>query len=139
MDTLGRQVAALKQWHEGNKHIILSLFHVLLVSPLFIYVGVQRASPDMPEILFNGLIGLSIALFLYHFYRGYSNWRAGSSTLWINLIHIVLIAPLLLWIGYYGKNTSRIAFEMLLMLGFSALGYHLYSLFIMTNTVTGKP
>jgi uncharacterized protein with PQ loop repeat len=52
---------------------------------------------------------------------------------------MVLIASLLLWIGYYGKNTGRIAFEMLLMLGFSALGYHLYSLFIMTNTVTGKP
>jgi hypothetical protein len=50
---------------------------------------------------------------------------------------MALISPLLLWIGYYGKNTSRAAFELLLMLGFSALGYHLYSVSLQLNTVSG--
>ena len=61
----------------------------------------------------------------------------GDSSLWVNLIHMLVVAPLLLWIGYYGKETSRAAYELLLMTGFAALGYHLYSLALQANTVTG--
>jgi len=61
----------------------------------------------------------------------------GDSSLWVNLIHMLVVAPLLLWIGYYGKETSRAAYELLLMTGFAALGYHLYSLALQINTVTG--
>ena len=50
---------------------------------------------------------------------------------------MLVVAPLLLWIGYYGKETSRAAYELLLMTGFAALGYHLYSLALQANTVTG--
>ena len=63
--------------------------------------------------------------------------KTGSSSLWVNLIHMFLVAPLLLWIGYHGKNTGRAAFEMLLMLAFTALGYNLYGLVLELNTVTG--
>lgn len=48
-----------------------------------------------------------------------------------------IIAPLLLWIGYYGKDTTRAAFEMVLMIGFASLGYHIYRLMLELNTVTG--
>jgi len=123
------------RWNDGrNKEILLNLFHVLVVTPFFIYIGIQRTS--IPEVLYSGLIGLSIAIFFYHFYRGYSNWKAGKSSLWVNLFHMAIIVPLLLWIGYHGKNTSRAAFEMMLLLGFSALGYHLYRLVLVTNTVS---
>lgn len=50
---------------------------------------------------------------------------------------MVLVAPLLLWIGYHGKDTGRAAFELVLMLAFLALGYNLYSLMLKINTVTG--
>jgi len=50
---------------------------------------------------------------------------------------MLLLSPILLWIGYYGKETSRKAFEMLLLLAFSALGYHSYNLILQLNTVTG--
>jgi hypothetical protein len=59
------------------------------------------------------------------------------SSLWVNLIHMFLVAPLLLWIGYHGKNTGRAAFELVLMLAFAALGYNLYGLILGMNTVTG--
>ena len=55
----------------------------------------------------------------------------------MNLIHMILIAPLILYIGYNGKETTRQAFEGLLLLAFAALGYNLYSLVVMLNTVTG--
>ena len=118
-----------------DHHILLALFHVTVVSPFLIYVGVQRAAT--PELIFNGLLGLAGAILLYHLYRAYSKWISGSSSLWVNLIHIVLVVPILLWIGYYKKDTSRQAFEMLLLLAFSALGYHLYSLVIHVSTVSG--
>jgi len=70
-------------------------------------------------------------------YRAYTKIRAGSSSLWVNIIHMILVAPVLLWIGYYGKETSRAAFELVLLLGFSALGYHIYSLMLQFNTVSG--
>jgi len=114
------------------------LFHVGIVSPFLIYVGVQRAAT--PDFIFNGLLGLAGAILLYHLYRAYSKWISGSSSLWVNLIHIVLVVPILLWIGYYKKETSRQAFEMLLLLAFAALGYNLYSLVLEIKTVSGdKP
>jgi hypothetical protein len=49
----------------------------------------------------------------------------------------MLVAPLLLYIGYHGKETTRQAFEALLLLAFAALGYNLYNLVIMMSTVSG--
>jgi hypothetical protein len=121
-----------------DHHTLLALFHVAVVSPFLIYVGVQRAAT--PDFIFNGLLGLAGAILLYHLYRAYSKLISGSSSLWVNLIHIFLVVPILVWIGYYKKETSRQAFEMLLLLGFSALGYHLYSLMLEVKTVSGdKP
>ena len=55
-------------------------------------------------------------------------WRAHSSAVWINLIHVLTVAPLLIYIGSRGYDTPRWAYEVLAMLSFAALGYHLYSI-----------
>jgi len=102
---------------------------------MLIYIGIQRAAT--PDLVFTGLIGLSGAIILYHLYRVYTKLKLGQSSLWVNLIHLGMIAPLLLYIGYYGKNTPRAAFELLLMLAFSGFGYHTYSLMLLFSTVTG--
>jgi NADH:ubiquinone oxidoreductase subunit K len=52
-------------------------------------------------------------------------------------MHILLVAPVLFIIGYYGKATTRAFFEITLLLGFSALSYNIYNLFMQLNTVTG--
>ena len=118
-----------------DHHTLLALFHVAVVSPFLIYIGIQRAAT--PDFIFNGLIGLAGAVLLYHLYRVYTKLVSGSSSLWVNLIHIILVVPILLWIGYYKKETSRQAFEMLLLLAFSALGYHMYGLVLQLNVVSG--
>lgn len=45
--------------------------------------------------------------------------------------------PMLLYIGYYGKNASRYSFELSLLLGFATFGYHTYKLVLQFYTVTG--
>ena len=102
-------------------HLQKNIFHVAIVAPLLIFVGVYR--DKTPDWLFN-LLGLfGAAVLLYHSYRAYEKLKDGQSA-WVNWIHILLVAPLLLIMGYLKKDANRRYFEMLLLLGFSALGYH---------------
>jgi hypothetical protein len=109
-----------------NPEIFVHLFHMLIVGSLFIYVGIIREK--MPSILFPILLGLGIVIIIYHIYKAYRYMKA-DKPYWVNLIHIILIGPLLVYIGYNKEDTSRRYFEILLMLGFASIGYHGYYLF----------
>jgi hypothetical protein len=67
----------------------------------------------------------------------YNKLRSGSSSLWVNLIYLLFVAPVLFIIGFYQKETTRLFFEATLFLGFATFGYNIYNLFIQLNTVTG--
>lgn len=109
-----------------DRHFTISLFHIFLVVPLLLFVGFQRAST--PLWLYYALMGIATVVFLYHGARFLIRFKNKSSLAYINAIHIILVAPLLFYIGYHGKNTPRFAYELLLMLAFGALGYHIFSL-----------
>ena len=96
------------------------LFHIIIVGGLFLYVGIMRN--NIPHIMFPILIFLGVIIILYHVYKIYKS----PKTAWINYIHIILVGPLLIFIGYNAEQTSRKYFELLLMLGFAAIGYHGY-------------
>jgi hypothetical protein len=115
-----------------DKHLLLALFHVVLVVPLFLYVGFQRAAT--PDWLYNVVFGLGLLILAYHGTMAGIRLISQSMGAWVNLIHAVILAPLLLYIGYNGKKTQRPAYEMLLMVAFAALGYHLKSLIVATQT-----
>jgi len=115
-----------------DTHVLVALFHIIAVVPFFLYVGFSRAAT--PESIYNVMFALGIIVLGYHGYKAVVRYFAKSPTIWINLIHMILVAPLLLWIGYKGKKTERPFYEMLLLLGFSALGYHLYNLVILSET-----
>jgi hypothetical protein len=106
-------------------HLQLAIFHVLLIAPLFIYVGLARE--QVPDAVFYTMGGLGVAIAGYHGFKAYTKIMAGQSP-WINYIHIFLVAPLLIILGLYGKTANRKYFELLLMLGFSAFGYHSLSI-----------
>jgi len=102
------------------------LFHILIVGGLFLYVGINREK--IYGWLFNVLFYLGFIIIFYHLYKAYGYLKANKG-IWVNLIHILIVGPLLVYIGYNGEKTSRKFFEMLLMLGFASIGYHLYYLF----------
>jgi len=111
---------------ELDQHFMLAIVHLLFVVPLFLFIGIMRAST--PQWLYLALLIIGSIIVVYHGFRLIMRLRTRSNYAWVNAIHLLLIAPLLLYIGYHKKETPRAAYELLLMLGFAAGGYHLYSL-----------
>jgi hypothetical protein len=109
-----------------NAHIIVALFHIIAVVPLFLFVGLRRI--NTPEEVYYGLLVIGTFILGYHLWRLSVKFRSQVSGQWVNLIHVVLIAPLLIYIGARKKETPRFAYELLTMSGFAALGYHLITL-----------
>jgi hypothetical protein len=115
-----------------NPHITLSLFHILLIAPFFFYVAFQRSA--LPQAVYYVLLGLGILLVLYHGFKAIARLRTNSPYAWVNMIHALLVAPLLIYIGAQQRDTPRAAYEMMAMLGFAVFGYHMYSLVISINS-----
>ena len=110
-----------------NSESIVHLFHVLIIGSLFLYVGIQRT--NIPTFMFPLLLGLGVIVILYHIFKVYTYMKLGKGY-WVNLIHILLVGPVLVYIGYNGEKTARLYFELLLMLGFAAIGYHGYYMLV---------
>lgn len=109
-----------------NKDTYVHLFHILIIGTLFLYLGIEKT--NIPSFIYPILIVLGIVVILYHSYKAY-NRIMKHETAWINYIHIFIVGPLLVYIGYKNKATKPRFFELLLMLGFAAIGYHGYYLF----------
>lgn len=106
-------------------HMILSLFHLVMVVPLFLFVGYQRS--DTPRWVYVSLLSIGLVVMVYHGFRLVT--RYGRSTLvWVHALHLFLVGPLLCYMGYYGRDTPRFAYELLLIMGFGAGGYHLFQM-----------
>ena len=110
-----------------NSESIVHLFHILIIGSLFLYVGIQRT--NIPTFMFPLLLGLGVIVILYHIFKVYTYMKLGKGY-WVNLIHILLVGPVLVYIGYNGEKTARLYFELLLMLGFAAIGYHGYYMLV---------
>lgn len=102
-------------------NIPLSAFHTLLVGPALVYTGLNPQG--VPDAAYTGLLVAGAIILAYHAYRAFTKLRDGKSA-WVNWIHIFLVAPLLMIVGYLKKDANRRYFEIMLLLGFSAIGYH---------------
>jgi hypothetical protein len=101
-----------------DKFKATNLFHVFFVSILFIYVGFTRN--QSPDWIYTLLLITGIGVIAYHLYGAY----AKIAPTWIHALHFLLVGPLLVYVGLNGKETGRMYYEMMLLLGFAALGYH---------------
>ena len=106
--------------------MILSLFHIFIALPLILYAAFQRAAT--PDWLYTTLLVVGCFIALVHGYKFVTRYAAGSSYAWVNAVHVALIAPLLIIIGKQKKETPRMYYELLLLVAFAGVGYHLFSL-----------
>jgi hypothetical protein len=105
--------------------LFVKLFHIVIVGALFLYVGIKRT--EIPKWMFPTLLSLGAFIVLYHAYKAFDHIQH-KKAYWVNLFHILLVGPLLIYIGYFGEETSRLYFELLLMMCFAVVGYHGYYL-----------
>lgn len=115
-----------------DPYLLIAILHVVLIVPFLLWIGFQRAAT--PEWVYHVLFGTGLLIIAYHGFKAVGRFFAKSQFLWVNVIHILFVAPLLLWIGYHAKKTERPAYDMLLIVAFGAFGYHLYKLVIMSQT-----
>lgn len=114
-------------------HILLSILHIFFIVPLFFAIAFFREG--LSDWVFQGLLGLGLVVLVYQTYKYFLRRSQNSSSSWVNLLHMVLFAPLLIYIGYNQKQTPRFAYELCIMAGFAALGYHTYSIISQINMV----
>lgn len=107
-----------------DAHMILSLFHLVFVVPLLLFVGFQRS--DTPRWVYLSLLSIGLLVLLYHAVRLIQ--RLGTHMVWIHMLHVTTIAPVLILLGWRGRDAPRWMYEVVLMLGFGAGGYHLLHL-----------
>lgn len=107
-------------------NLFVRLFHIIIVGILFLYVGIKRQTTS--KYIFTLLFVIGIIILFYHLYKTYIKLTKNVNP-WVNLFHIIIVAPLIIYIGYNGlneMNIPRFYFEFLIMLGSAAIGYHLY-------------
>ena len=94
-----------------DTHTIVALLHLLILGPLLLAVGFNY-------IPANVTLALGALIIVYHLYKYFGTSR-GS---WVNLLHILVVGPALILAG--ALPASRWPRELVLMLGFAAIGYH---------------
>ena len=106
--------------------VYVHLFHILLVGTFFFYLGIKKT--NIPSYFFPFLLVLGAGIILYHSYKAYFYSTKGINP-WFNVIHILLVGPILMYIGYQKNKTPNYIFELILMLAFASIGYHGYYLY----------
>ena len=65
--------------------VMINLFHIMIVAPFLIWVGVSRG--NAPEGIYMVLLALGILVTLYHGYKSWVRLASHSAYVWVNLIH----------------------------------------------------
>lgn len=109
-----------------NYGLLLNIFHIFIVSPALLAIGLMKS--NTPNWAYTALLVTGLIVFAYHLYKFMIRVGHGSPYVWVNAIHVFLVAPVLIYVGYKQKDALRFSYELLLLLGFSSLGYHLFSM-----------
>ncbi len=101
----------------------IAIIHLLFVAPLLIYVGFVK--PTFVWVYY-ALVALGVGVFL-NFGSKVITQKWSQRTVWY-VIHALLFALLLLYVGLNGRQSSDVSFSLLLAVGLGAFTYHLLRL-----------
>uniref|UniRef100_A0A6C0I5J1 Uncharacterized protein n=1 Tax=viral metagenome TaxID=1070528 RepID=A0A6C0I5J1_9ZZZZ len=100
---------------------LIHLAHIFIFSSLLGYIGIAQST--IPKFMYSIILFVGAVVVGYHVYKSFFKKDA-----WINYIHILIVGPLLMYIGLVKEETPRKVFELVLMLAFASFGYHGYYL-----------
>jgi len=92
----------------------IHLLHLIIIVPIFFYISLI----NYPHWVYNIILLFGLITLTYHIYLQIMYNKS------IKLFHIFIVSPLLIYIGYMKPNKNNIAYQLILLLAFSALGYH---------------
>lgn len=102
-----------------SKLVIVHLFHIIFVGGLFLYLGVRQNAA--PEWLYPALLFLGIAIIIAHGMKLLKNRYS-----LISWFHVLIVAPLVMYIGRTGPHTPQLAYKLIAAAGVLAIGDHAY-------------
>mgnify|MGYP003978945813 FL=1 len=97
----------------------IHLLHILVSAPLMIYVGHDRGTGD--NWLYQLVLVVGILALLYHAYLFINKYTNTNYISWVNLIHVLVVAPVLIYIGLNKKNVVYPFWQICIVLGYGAL------------------
>lgn len=108
---------------------IVNALHVFVLAPLFVYVGLK--AEKTPDIIFMVFLIVGIVVALYHSYRIFVTYQSVGLVpyIYINLVHILLVAPLLVYVGMKKVKTEKIIYKALIVFAVTMVlsnGYRLF-------------
>jgi len=102
-----------------NTHFIISLIHIFITGPLFIYIGIKKPL----NILYYVILAIFAITIIIAFINRYIKNQLYE---WL-YVHLLLFSSLLLYISYLkftNKNIPNFLYSFLIAIGFGAIGYH---------------
>jgi len=105
---------------------LVSIIHVFIIVPFLLYCVSKGNS--MSVYVKYALLLTGAYVMLFHGYKILTNSLNLSVIRIINWIHLIIIGPLLIYIGYTAPNTRANYFDYLGIIAYAALVYHGYYL-----------
>ena len=100
-----------------NYLTMINLGHMLALGPLFLYVAYKKNTNNIYMYYLLLLLGI------YAIYKHSTEIKTYGFS-FVSIVHILLVGPLLVYIGWLKTNTPNGAYELLLMSGFAVIAYH---------------
>jgi hypothetical protein len=102
----------------------INILHIILIGPILLYIALEK---NIHKHVYDILLALGITLSIYFIYVIYLH-KLSSYHVWL-IIHLLIFAPLLIWMGFAKEKTPRIIISLILAIGCAAIGYHSIRLF----------
>lgn len=103
------------------KYSEVNLIHLLFSGPVLIYIGLMK--PQFEWIYW--LLLLTGLYVLVHFLIWIAKEKELTARHVWYFVHILLVVPLLLYVGWKKTATPSTVYSLVLALGIAAFGYHL--------------
>jgi hypothetical protein len=103
-----------------NKDIIISLIHIFITGPFFIYVGLTKPNNIIFSVILFLLATIIVGAFIYRFIKK-------QLYAWL-YVHLLLFSVLLYSISYLRFTNQKIPYYLysfLTAIGIAAIGYHI--------------
>ena len=109
----------------------INLFHIFVVVPLIFLAYYKRAS--IPATYYKVALGVIALAWIAHVAMYMNITKENKWKDWIYMLHILVVFPVLGYLCWLGAHSppppARKWFELALVLGFGALGYHSFNLY----------